>query len=139
NAERKEVEASIQAEATAMVEARLRQKPNAGIIVVGGEGWHPGVIGIVAGRLKEKYHRPAVVIGWGEGLGTVARGSGRSGPGVHLRDLVSNAAKQSMLLSGGGHARAAGLSIDPERIDELRDYLEAETKSATAELAEARV
>jgi single-stranded-DNA-specific exonuclease len=139
NAERKEVEADIQKQAIAQVERRLAEKPEAGILVVGGEGWHPGVIGIVAGRLKEKFHRPAVVIGWGEGLGPVARGSGRSVTGVNLGDLVSKAAKKGLLLSGGGHAMAAGLSIEPERIDELRDYLEAETKGATQELAEARV
>jgi len=139
NTERKEVEANIQAAAIKQVEQRLALKPDAGVIVAGGEGWHPGVIGIVAGRLKEKFHRPAVVIGWGEGLGPVARGSGRSVPGVNLGELISRAAKQGLLLSGGGHAMAAGLAIDPGRIDELRDYLEAETISATAELAEARV
>lgn len=139
NAERKEVEAAIQKAAMEQVERRLAENPDVGIIVVGGEGWHPGVIGIVAGRLKEKFHRPAVVIGWGEGLGPVARGSGRSVPGVNLGELISRAAKDGLLLSGGGHAMAAGLSIDPARIDELRDRLEAETKGATFELAEARV
>jgi len=139
NAERKDVEAGILAAATKQAEARLKQKPDAGIIVVGGEGWHPGVIGIVAGRLKEKFHRPAVVIGWGEGLGPVARGSGRSVPGVNLGELISRAARSGLLLSGGGHAMAAGLSIDPKRIDELREHLESETKGATFELAEARV
>jgi single-stranded-DNA-specific exonuclease len=139
NAERKEVETNILAAATKQAEERLKQKPDAGIIVAGGEGWHPGVIGIVAGRLKEKFHRPAIVIGWGEGLGPVARGSGRSVPGVNLGELVSSAAKKGLLLSGGGHAMAAGLSIDPRRIDELREHLEAETSGATFELAEARV
>ncbi len=139
NAERKEVEAGILQAATAQAEEQLKMNPKAGIIVAGGEGWHPGVIGIVAGRLKEKFHRPAVVIGWGEGLGPVARGSGRSVPGVNLGELISKTAKQGLLLSGGGHAMAAGLSIDPARIDELREHLEAETKGTTFELAEARV
>jgi single-stranded-DNA-specific exonuclease len=139
NAERKEVESNILAAATAQAETRLKQKPDAGIVVVGGEGWHPGVIGIVAGRLKEKFHRPAIVIGWGDGLGPVARGSGRSVPGVNLGDLVSGARRKDLLLSGGGHAMAAGLSIDPARIDELREHLESETKGATFELSEARV
>jgi single-stranded-DNA-specific exonuclease len=139
NAERKGIEAEIQKAALAQAEARLAQKPDANIIVVGGEGWHPGVIGIVAGRLKEKFHRPAIVIGWGEGLGPVARGSGRSVHGVNLGDLVSKAAKQEILITGGGHAMAAGLSIDPKRLLDLRDFLEAETQHATFELAEARV
>src|SRR5690606_380528 len=113
--------------------------PKAGVILAAGEGWHPGVIGIVAGRLKEKFHRPAVVVGWGEGLGPVARGSGRSVPGVNLGELISEAARQGILLSGGGHAMAAGLSIDPARLGDLRDFLELRTQGASLELAEARV
>jgi single-stranded-DNA-specific exonuclease len=139
NAERKQVEADIQKQATEMVERRLAQAPDTGILVVGGEGWHPGVIGIVAGRLKDKYHRPAIVIGWGEGLGPVARGSGRSVPGVNLGDLVSQAAKSGLLLSGGGHAMAAGLSMEPQRLDELRQHLETATRGIRLELDEARV
>lgn len=139
NAERKEVEAGIQKAAMEQAERRLAEKPDAAILVVGGEGWHPGVIGIVAGRLKDKYHRPAIVVGWGEGLGPVARGSGRSVPGVNLGDLVSGAARAGLLMSGGGHAMAAGLSMDPARLGDLRDHLEAQTQGATFELAEARV
>jgi single-stranded-DNA-specific exonuclease len=139
NAERKEVEAGIQKEAMEQADRRLGEKPDAGIIVVGGEGWHPGVIGIVAGRLKEKYHRPAIVVGWGEGLGPIARGSGRSVAGVNLGDLVSGAVKEGLLINGGGHAMAAGLGMEPARLADLRDYLEAHTAGAKAELAEARV
>lgn len=139
NQERKEVEASIQKAAFEQVEARLKERPDAGILVAGGEGWHPGVIGIVAGRIKEKFHRPAVVVGWGEGLGPVARGSGRSVQGVNLGELISEAAKSGLLLSGGGHAMAAGLSMDPARLDELREYLEERVSGASVELAEARV
>lgn len=139
NAERKDVEAGIQKEAIEQADRRLAEAPDAGIIVVGGEGWHPGVIGIVAGRLKEKYHRPAIVVGWGEGLGPIARGSGRSVPGVNLGELVSAAVKEDILISGGGHAMAAGLGMDPARLTDLRDYLEGRTHGAKAELAEARV
>jgi single-stranded-DNA-specific exonuclease len=139
NQERKEVEAGIQVAAMEQAERRLAIKPDVGILVVGGEGWHPGVIGIVAGRLKEKYHRPAIVVGWGEGLGPVARGSGRSVPGVNLGELVSGAAKAGLLLSGGGHAMAAGLSMDPARLDELLQYLEEHTRETTLERADARV
>lgn len=139
NAERKEVEAGIQKEAMEQADRRLAENPDAGIIVVGGEGWHPGVIGIVAGRLKEKYHRPAIVVGWGEGLGPIARGSGRSVAGVNLGDLVSGAVKAGLLINGGGHAMAAGLGMEPARLADLRDYLETHTIGAKAELAEARV
>ncbi len=139
NQERKEVEAGIQQAAIEQVQRRLAVKPDVGILVVGGEGWHPGVIGIVAGRLKEKYHRPAIVVGWGEGLGPVARGSGRSVAGVNLGELVSQAAKSGLLLSGGGHAMAAGLSMDPTRLDELREHMEEATKGTRVELDEAKV
>jgi single-stranded-DNA-specific exonuclease len=139
NTERKQVEADILVAATRQAEERLKLKPDIGVIVAGGEGWHPGVIGIVAGRLKEKFHRPAVVIGWGEGLGPVARGSGRSVAGVNLGELISRAAKEGLLLAGGGHAMAAGLSLDPDRLPAFRDWMETHTEGAEAELAEARV
>lgn len=139
NVERKEVEAAILEVASQQAEARLKEKPDAGVIVAAGEGWHPGVIGIVAGRLKEKFHRPAVVIGWGEDLGPVARGSGRSVHGVNLGDLISMAAKEGVILGGGGHAMAAGLSCEPHQVDGLREFLEAHTAGARKELAEARV
>src|SRR5262249_6835521 len=125
--------------ATHQAEERLKLKPDAGVIVAGGEGWHPGVIGIVAGRLKEKFHRPAIVIGWGEGLGPVARGSGRSVAGVNLGELISAAAKQGLILAGGGHAMAAGLSLNPDQLAGFRDWMEAATEGVGAELAEARV
>lgn len=139
NQARKEVETEIQQAALAQVERRLAVKGDTGILVVGAEGWHPGVIGIVAGRLKEKYHRPAVVVGWGEGLGPVARGSGRSVPGVNLGELIADAAKEGLLLSGGGHAMAAGLSMDPERLGDLQVFLEDRTRDIAFQLAEARV
>ncbi len=139
NAERKAVEAAILAEATRQAEQRLAEKPDAGIIVAGGEGWHPGVIGIVAGRLKEKFHRPAIVIGWGEGLGPVARGSGRSVAGVNLGDLVSRAAKEGYLLAGGGHAMAAGLSLNPPQLPAFREFMETNLSGIKLELDEARV
>ncbi|MEL6211548.1 MAG: DHH family phosphoesterase, partial [Pseudomonadota bacterium] len=69
NDERKAVEAAILEQASVEVEKTLAADPDAGILIAAGEGWHPGVIGIVAGRLKERFHLPAIVIGWGEGLG----------------------------------------------------------------------
>ncbi len=139
NEARKEIEADILSEASRMVEARLAVNPDAGAIVVGGEGWHPGVIGIVAGRLKEKFHRPTVVIGWGEGLGPVAKGSGRSVAGVNLGDLIAQASREGVILSGGGHAMAAGLSLEPSQLNGFRDFMERQTVNAQKELAEARV
>ncbi len=139
NEARKEIEAEILDEATRIAESRLVEKPDAGAIVVGGEGWHPGVIGIVAGRLKEKFHRPTIVIGWGEELGPVAKGSGRSVAGVNLGNLIAKASKEGIILSGGGHAMAAGLSLEPSQLEAFRDYMEESTAEAKKELEQARV
>ncbi|HEY5720922.1 MAG TPA: single-stranded-DNA-specific exonuclease RecJ, partial [Allosphingosinicella sp.] len=95
---------------------------NRAVILVASEGWHPGVIGIVAGRLKEKLGRPAIVIAIGEdGLG---KGSGRSVAGVDLGAAVLAAKESGLLVAGGGHAMAAGLTVERARIDALADFLD---------------
>ncbi len=116
NDERKALEAAILDAATAQAERSLAAQPDRGIIIAAGEGWHPGVIGIVAGRLKDRFHLPSIVIGWGDGLGPVAKGSGRSVKGVNLGAAISEAARQGVILSGGGHAMAGGLSMDPPQL-----------------------
>jgi single-stranded-DNA-specific exonuclease len=123
NDERRAVEIAIQEEATAQAERALAANPDRGIIIAAGEGWHPGVIGIVAGRLKDRFHLPAIVIGWGEGLGPVAKGSGRSVTGVNLGDAISAAAREGVILSGGGHAMAGGLSLEPHQIAAFDDWM----------------
>lgn len=115
NDERRAVEAAILDEATAQAERALAANPERGVIIASGEGWHPGVIGIVAGRLKDRFHLPSIVIGWGEGLGPVAKGSGRSVTGVNLGDAIAAAAREGVILSGGGHAMAGGLSLEPHQ------------------------
>jgi len=135
NEERKAVEAQVLAVAVKEAE----EQADLPVIVVGAEGWHPGVIGIVAGRLKDRFHKPAIVIGWGEGLGPVARGSGRSVPGINLGDLVSAAAHAGVILGGGGHAMAAGLSLSPGQLPGLRAFLAEQTKSEGEHLKAARV
>ena len=107
-------------------------------LVAGGEGWHPGVIGIVAGRLKDKFHLPSVVIGWGEGLGPVAKGSARSVRGVNIGDAISEAARQGLILSGGGHAMAGGLSLKPDQLTEFSDWLNQHLKDKTQNILAAR-
>lgn len=116
NDERKALEAAILDAATAQAERALAENPQRGVIIAAGEGWHPGVIGIVAGRLKDRFHLPSIVIGWGDGLGPVAKGSGRSVKGVNLGAAISEAARQGVILSGGGHAMAGGLSLDPPQL-----------------------
>ena len=91
------------------------------VIIVNMEGWHPGVIGIVAGRLKDRFDKPAIVIGVNEeGVG---KGSGRSMSGVNLGEAITQAKEAGLLMSGGGHAMAGGLTVEASKIDELTDFL----------------
>ncbi|MEM1397350.1 MAG: single-stranded-DNA-specific exonuclease RecJ, partial [Pseudomonadota bacterium] len=119
NAERQAIEANVQAEAVAIVN-RDRLSDDAPIVVAA-DGWHPGVLGIVAGRLKEKYGRPCVVIGIDEdGTG---KGSGRSVSGVDLGKAIRDCYTNGILVAGGGHAMAAGLTISATNIDQFREVL----------------
>jgi single-stranded-DNA-specific exonuclease len=134
NAGRKTVEREITEAAIAMIEHGTNFDPDASALVVAGEGWHPGVIGIVAGRLRERYRKPVVVVGL-DRAADVGRGSGRSSPGVNLGHAIQLAYDQGLLLSGGGHAMAAGLAIRPSAIPEFRAFL-CETLAAETALAE---
>ncbi|NNU16364.1 single-stranded-DNA-specific exonuclease RecJ [Parvularcula sp. ZS-1/3] len=122
NKERRRIEDAVRREAQAQVDAQIEagQLPEGAAIVAAGEGWHPGVVGIVAGRLKERYHRPAFCIAMEGGKGT---GSGRSLTGVDLGSAVSAAAAAGVIDGGGGHAMAAGLSLREEQIDGFRAFL----------------
>ena len=133
NEERKAVESAILDLAMAQAEQALARNPDRGILIASGEGWHPGVIGIVAGRLKERYHLPSIVIGWGEGLGPVAKGSGRSVKGVNIGDAISMAAREGIILSGGGHAMAGGLSLEPDQVQAFDDWMVAHMAQFSAE------
>lgn len=123
NTERKAVEAAVVEEAAAMLERGSNFNSDAPVIVVAGENWHPGVIGIVAGRLRERYRKPVVVIGI-DRAANVGKGSGRSQPGVNLGRAIQAAFEAGLLMAGGGHAMAAGLSIRPDAIPEFRAFLE---------------
>ena len=116
NEERRAIEATVQAEAETMTASGRM------VTVVAGRGWHPGVIGIVAGRLKEKLGQPAIVIAIDEhGTG---KGSGRSIPGVDLGQAVLAAKEAGLLVAGGGHAAAAGLTIAADKVQPFADFLE---------------
>ncbi len=118
NEERRTIEAAVQAEA----EAASLGKGNRAVAVVAGQGWHPGVIGIVAGRLKEKLGKPAIVIAIDDhGIG---KGSGRSVSGVDLGAAVLAAKDHGLLVAGGGHAMAAGLTIAADQIDAFADFID---------------
>ena len=122
NASRKEVEARVTEQAVAAIERAEPRPGDLPAIVVAGEGWHPGVVGIVAGRLRERYRRPVVVIGVDPVLG-VGKGSGRSQPGVNLGRAIQAAFEAGLLMAGGGHAMAAGLTVRADRVDAFRDFL----------------
>lgn len=137
NAERKAVEAMILEQATAQAERQLEASPDLGVLIASGEGWHPGIIGIVAGRLKDRFHLPSIVLGWGEGLGPVAKGSARSVKGVNIGNAISQAVREGLILSGGGHAMAGGLSVEPDRIDRFREWMVSHMDAFAEERAEA--
>ena len=118
NEERRAIEAMVSEAAEALCHAQ----DNRAVVVASGEGWHPGVIGIVAGRLKEKLGRPAIVIALGaDGIG---KGSGRSISGVDLGAAVLAAKDSGLLIAGGGHAMAAGLTVARDRLEALTDFLD---------------
>jgi single-stranded-DNA-specific exonuclease len=125
NRERRAIEAEVEAEAVAQVE-------NAGalgrVLTLMGESWHPGVVGIVAGRLRERFARPTLVMGLApDGAhGRVAKGSGRSMRGVDLGRAVVKAEQEGLVLKGGGHAMAVGLTALEAQIKELGAFLDAE-------------
>ncbi|MEM8616344.1 MAG: DHHA1 domain-containing protein, partial [Pseudomonadota bacterium] len=138
NEERKAVEADILDQATAQAERQIAAAPDTAVLIAAGEGWHPGVIGIVAGRLKDRFHRPSIVIGWGDGLGPVAKGSARSVRGINIGEAISNAAKAGVILSGGGHAMAGGLSLQPEQLPAFQSWMHDHMGAFQAECDAAR-
>jgi single-stranded-DNA-specific exonuclease len=118
NQERRAIESLVSEAAEALCQAQ----GNRSVALVAGEGWHPGVIGIVAGRLKEKLGRPAIVVALGgDGIG---KGSGRSIGGVDLGAAVLAAKDSGLLIAGGGHAMAAGLTVAKDKLDALADFLD---------------
>ncbi len=117
NVERRAIEAEVTEAAIGIAE----RTSNAPVAIVAGDGWHPGVIGIAASRLKDRFGVPAIVIGVDEtGVG---KGSGRSIPGVDLGAAVLAAKDAGLISAGGGHAMAAGITVARDRIDALSQFL----------------
>jgi single-stranded-DNA-specific exonuclease len=122
NAERRLIEQAAEAQAEAEALASLGLEDKGAVIVTAAEGWHPGVVGLVAARLKEKFARPAFAIALEPGgIGT---GSGRSIGGVDLGRAVRQAVHDGLLVKGGGHAMAAGVTLRKEKLAEFRAYME---------------
>lgn len=128
NHERRAMEQHMLAEAEAEALAALGLEEKGAVVVTASEGWHPGIVGLVAARLKEKFGRPAFAIALG--VGGIGTGSGRSIAGVDLGRAVRQAVSDSLLEKGGGHAMAAGVTIRRERLAEFRAYLETELADA---------
>ena len=126
NEERRGIEAVVQEQA----EAQIASQHNRAVLVLAGAGWHPGVIGIVAGRIKEKTGKPALVIALNADEHGNGKGSGRSIAGVDLGAAIIAAREAGLLLAGGGHAMAAGLTVPPGSLDALSDWLDARLGAA---------
>jgi len=120
NQERRKMQERILAEALEAAQTQSEEP----VIIVAMPDWHPGIIGIVAGRLKDRFRKPSIVIGIDEdAMPTVAKGSGRSISGVDLGGALSAAKAKGLLQSGGGHEMAGGLTMDPTKIDEFREFM----------------
>jgi single-stranded-DNA-specific exonuclease len=130
NRERQAIEKIILEEAIALGALQA----NAPFILVSGDGWHPGVVGIVAGRLKERFGKPAFVAGFEGGMG---RGSARSIPGIDLGAIIRDAAEAKVIEYGGGHAMAAGFSLTSAQLEGFRKFVEARFSGAGPALAAA--
>jgi single-stranded-DNA-specific exonuclease len=122
NRERQQIEQTTLAQAEAEALAALGLEEKGAVVVTAAEGWHPGVVGLVASRLKERYGRPAFAIALEPG-GT-GTGSGRSIAGVDLGRAVRSAVQEGILLKGGGHAMAAGVTLKKDALGSLRAFLE---------------
>jgi single-stranded-DNA-specific exonuclease len=123
NEERRALETEVQEAAMRQAEAQAADNPH--LLFLAGAGWHPGVIGIVAGRLKERYQRPVCVIALEDGVG---KASGRSVAGLHLGQAVIAAREAGLVLKGGGHAMAAGFEVRQENLDALQAFIAARFK-----------
>jgi single-stranded-DNA-specific exonuclease len=118
NAARKDIESAVLVDAIELAESQT--DPGAAMVFVSGDDWHPGVIGIVASRLRERYDLPTCVVAKDGGM---AKGSGRSVPGVDLGRAVLAARDAGLLFNGGGHAMAAGFTVEAERLEDFRLFL----------------
>ena len=123
NRERQEIELRVVEQALAQAEAMLGVSHRPSVLVVAAKGWHPGVVGLAAARLKERFNLPGFVLAQ-NAEGKLASGSGRSISGVDLGAAVREAFEAGIIEKGGGHAMAAGLTVATERLSELRGFLE---------------
>lgn len=134
NRERKAIETETLQAAMAEAERRVEEEPDLAVLMLGDESWHKGIVGLVASRLTERFHRPSCVISWtrdGAGGAVTGTGSLRSVTGVDIGRAVRAATAAGLLLKGGGHAMAAGLTVAQDRLEEVREFFNAELARGT--------
>lgn len=134
NRERKALETDMLEDAMAQAERSLEATPDMPVLVVASEHWHKGVVGLVASRLTERFRMPSCVIAWDGADATAAQGTGslRSIAGVDIGGAVRAAMADGLLVKGGGHAMAAGLTVERARLDDLRQALATRIGDGTA-------
>lgn len=136
NRERQALEVAMLAEAEAEASAEYGSGESAAVILTAREGWHPGVVGLLASRLKDRFHRPAFAIAFDpNGKGT---GSGRSINGFDLGRMVRAAVDEGILVKGGGHGMAAGLTVERAQLGRLRSFFEERAEKTVRELTATR-
>ena len=135
NRERQAIEMRVVDQAVIQAEQALGREGRAAVLVVSGEGWHPGVAGLAASRLKERFGLPALVLAHDKG-GLLASGSGRSIIGVDLGGAVLAAHAAGIIVKGGGHAMAAGLTVELGRLADLRVFLDGHLAAQVAAAAD---
>lgn len=135
NTERQDMETVMLAEAKAEADAELMAGEGPAVLVTASDRWHPGIVGLLASRLKDHARRPTFAIAFDpSGKGT---GSGRSIPGFDLGKIVREAVSEGLLVKGGGHAMAAGITIERGKLGPLRAYFEERAASAVKKLRDA--
>ena len=122
NQQRQQKEAIMLEEATELAERQMIEQADTSVLIVSGEDWHPGIVGLLASRLKEKFKRPSIA--FSINADNTATGSGRSIPGIDLGACIRQAVDENILVKGGGHAMAAGMTISVGQIDSLKSFLE---------------
>lgn len=131
NRERQEIEIAVVDRAVAQAEAAMGRERRQTVLVVSGQGWHPGVVGLAAARLKERFQLPSLVLAEDKATG-LAGGSGRSIFGVDLGRAVREALEAGLIVKGGGHAMAAGLTVETAKLGDLRAFLEEKLSAQVA-------
>ena len=135
NRQRQSIELRVVDAAALQAEAALGKEHRSPVIVVASEGWHPGVVGLAAARLKERYQLPSFVLASNPKTG-LASGSGRSIAGVDIGAAIRAAFEAGVITKGGGHAMAAGLTVEIARLNDLRSFLEEQLASSVSGAAE---